>query len=143
MEVILFGTYNVRNGCNDGLELYLCGMSQVNFDLGLLQETNITDGFCTLDSAGFRIIVIDALICHRRGVTLFYKESSRFAVGAHQHYGPNTIIFQLVAGGKLWHVVGCFLTPHDDSTLENVIAEISQRNRGVEILVTGYFNTDL
>ena len=36
--LIRFGTYNIRNGRNGGLELALRGMSQANMDLGIFQE---------------------------------------------------------------------------------------------------------
>ena len=36
---IRFGTYNIRNGRNGGLESALRGMSQANMDLGIFQET--------------------------------------------------------------------------------------------------------
>ena len=41
---IKFGTYNIRNGSNGGLEAALRGMEQSNMDLGVMQETKITDG---------------------------------------------------------------------------------------------------
>ena len=39
---IKFGTYNIRNGRNGGLEAALRGMAQANIDLGVLQETKCT-----------------------------------------------------------------------------------------------------
>ena len=47
-----FGTYNIRNGRNGGLEAALRVMSQANMDLGILQETKLTDGLYTRGSAG-------------------------------------------------------------------------------------------
>ena len=44
VEVVHFGNYKIQNGCNGDLESESRGMSQANVDLGLLQETNITDG---------------------------------------------------------------------------------------------------
>ena len=41
---IRFGTYNICNGRKGGLEAALQGMSQANMDLGILQETKLTDG---------------------------------------------------------------------------------------------------
>ena len=49
---IRFGTYNIRNGRMGGLESALRGMSQANMDLGVLQETKITNGVYTRGSAG-------------------------------------------------------------------------------------------
>ena len=43
-RVICFGTYNICNGRNGGLESALRGMSQANIKLGVLQETNLTGG---------------------------------------------------------------------------------------------------
>ena len=50
---IIFGTYNISNGRNGGLEAALRGMSQANMDLGILQETKITNGVYTRGSAGY------------------------------------------------------------------------------------------
>ena len=41
------GTYNIYNGRNGGLELVLRGMSQANMDLGIFQETKVTDRIYT------------------------------------------------------------------------------------------------
>ena len=58
---IRFGTYNIRNGRNGGLESALRGMSQANMELGIFQETKCTDGIYTRDSAGYRVVATDAL----------------------------------------------------------------------------------
>ena len=68
MEVIRFGTYNIQNFRNGGLELALHGMAQANVNLGLLQENNITDGVYVQDSAGFPVVALDAKSRHHRGV---------------------------------------------------------------------------
>ena len=52
---IRFSTYNIRNGQKGGLEAALRGMSQANMDLGILQETKITDGVYTRGSAGYNV----------------------------------------------------------------------------------------
>ena len=53
---IRFGTYNICNGRRGGLESALRGMSQANMDLGILQETKITNGIYTRGSAGYTVI---------------------------------------------------------------------------------------
>ena len=40
-------------------------------DLGILQETKLTDGVYTRGSAGYNIIATEAPIQHRDGVALF------------------------------------------------------------------------
>ena len=71
LEVIRFGTYNIRNRCNVGLESELLRIAWVNVDLGLLQETKITDDVYTQESARFRVVALDTLSCYRGGVSLF------------------------------------------------------------------------
>ena len=57
---IRFGPYNIRNGRNGGLDLALRGMSQANMDLGIFQETKLTDGIYTRWSAGYIVVATDA-----------------------------------------------------------------------------------
>ena len=40
-------THNIRNGRNGGLEAALRAMAQANADLGVFQETKLTDGIFT------------------------------------------------------------------------------------------------
>ena len=53
---IKFGTYNIRNGRNGGLESAPWGMAQANIDLGVFQETKCTDRIYTCELAGYRVI---------------------------------------------------------------------------------------
>ena len=69
---IRFGTYNIRNGRNGGLEAALRGVSQANMDLGILQETKLTDGIYTRGSASYSVVATDAPSRHRGGVTIFH-----------------------------------------------------------------------
>ena len=68
---IRFGTYNIRNGRNGGLEAALRGMSQDNMDLRILQETKLANGVYTHGSAGYSVIATDAPSRHRSGVAIF------------------------------------------------------------------------
>ena len=69
---IRFVTYNIRNGRNGVLESVSRGMSQANMDLGISQETRITNGIYTRGSAGYNVIATGAPSRHHGGVTLFY-----------------------------------------------------------------------
>ena len=95
---IRFGTYNIRNGQNGGLEAALRGMSQANMDLGIPQETKLTDGIYTRGSAGYSIIATDAPSRHRGGVKLLYRSEPHFVVEAVEKFGPNVLGFQLATG---------------------------------------------
>ena len=67
---IKFGTYNIRNGRNGGLESALRGIAQTNIDLGVFQETKCTDGIYTRESAGYRVVATDAPSRHCGGVVI-------------------------------------------------------------------------
>ena len=79
---IIFGTYNIRNGRNGGLESALRGMAQANIDLGIFQETKCTDGIYTRESAGYRVVTTDAPSGHSGRVALFYRPSPLFEAEA-------------------------------------------------------------
>ena len=73
-------------------------MSQVNMDLGILQETKITNGVYTRGSAGYSAVASDAPSWHRGGVAVFYQTSPHFVVESVQKFGPKIVGFQLVTG---------------------------------------------
>ena len=75
-----FGTYNIRNGRNEGLEAALRGVSQTNMNLGILQETKLTDGIYTRGSAGYSVVATDAPSQHCGGVAIFHWPEPHFAV---------------------------------------------------------------
>ena len=95
---IRFGTYNICNGCNGGLEVALRGMSQANMDLGILQETKLTDGIYTRGSDRYSVVATDAPSRHRGGVAILHRPASHFAVEAVRKFRPNMIGFQLATG---------------------------------------------
>ena len=83
---IRFGTYNICNGRNGRLKAALRGMSQANMDLGILQETKLTDGIYTRRSAGYSLVATDAPSRHRGGVEIFHRPAPHFAVEAVQQF---------------------------------------------------------
>ena len=112
-------------------------------DLGILQETKLTNGVYTRGSARYSVITTDALSRHRGGVTIFYRSEPHFVVEAVEKFGPNVIGFQLAAGAQRWYIVGLYLAPDDTTTMERVSEAIRSRPRGAELPVAGDFNVDL
>ena len=108
---IRFGTYNICNGRNSGLDAALRGMSHANMDLCILRETKLTDGIYTHGSAGYSVVATDAPSRHRGDVAIFYRSAPNFAVEAVQKFGPNVIGFHLTTGARRWYIVGCYLAP--------------------------------
>ena len=112
-------------------------MAQANIDLGVFQETTCTDGIYTRESAGYRVVATDAPSRHRGGVELFYRPSSLFAVDVVREYGPNVLSFEVATGGRRWYIIGCYLAPDDDRTIERVVTALGDQPRGTALLVTG------
>ena len=96
--LIQFRAYNIRNGCNVGLESAFRGVSQVNLDLVILRETKLTGGVYTCRSDGYSVISTDATSRHRGGFSVFFLPSPCYAVEAIQQFGPNVAGFQLEMG---------------------------------------------
>ena len=114
---IRFGTYNICNGRNGRLEAKLRGMSQDNMGLGILQETELTNGIYTRGSDGYSVVATDAPSRHRGDVAIFYRPAPHFAVEAVRNFGPYVISFQLATGARRWYIVGCYLALDDTSTI--------------------------
>ena len=97
---IRFGTYNIHNGRNGGLELALREMSQSNTDLDIFQETKLTNVVYTRGSTEYSIVATDTPIRHRSRVAVFYRPSPRYAVETVQQFGPNIIGFHMATGER-------------------------------------------
>ena len=59
---IRFGTYNIRNGQNGGLESVLRGVGQENVDVGVFQDTKLTEGIYTRKSDRDKVVATPAPI---------------------------------------------------------------------------------
>ena len=140
---IRFGTYNIRNGRNRGLEYALRGMYQANMNLGVLQETKLKKCIYTRDSSSYKVVATDAPITHSVGVAIFYRTADHFSVEAFQVHGANVISFQLASGDRQWFIVGCYVPPDDASTTEDIVTAIEKRPRGAALLVVRNFIIDL
>ena len=57
-------------------------MAQANVDLGVFQETKLTDGIYTRWSSDYHVHATDAPSTHQGGVALIYRDSDLFQVEA-------------------------------------------------------------
>ena len=96
-------------------------MSQANMDMGIFQETKLTDGIYTRGLAGYSVVPTDALSRHRGGMAIFHWPAPHFAVEAVQQFRPNVIGFQLATGARRWYILGCHLAPNETLTIEMVV----------------------
>ena len=125
---IRFGTYNIRNGRNGGLESAIRGVSKANMDLGIFQEIKCTDGIYTHESAGYSVVATDVPSQHCGRVAVFYRPSPHFAVEVVRQFGPNVVGFHLATGARRWYIIGCYLVPDNTSTIESVV--VGRRTAG-------------
>ena len=95
-------------------------MGQSNVDVGVFQETKMTDNIYTRGSAGYKVVATLEPSLHSGGVALFYWDPPTFAVEAIFQFGANFIMCQMATGGRRWYIVGCYLAPGDDTTIQDV-----------------------
>ena len=69
-------------------------------DLGIFQETKITDGIYTRGSARYSVVAMDVPSQHCGGVSVFYRPAPHFAVEAVQQFRTNVVGFQLATGER-------------------------------------------
>ena len=64
-------------------------------------------------------------------------------VEAVERCGPNVMVFQVAMGERRWHIVGAYVAPEDEVTMETVIAAIGRKPPGADLMVAGDFNVDI
>ena len=87
--LIRFGT--ITSVTDVTVEAALREVSQANTDLGIFQETKLTDGIYTRGSARYSVVATDASSRHRDGVEIFQLPAPHFVVEEVQQFGPNVI----------------------------------------------------
>ena len=108
-------------------------MNTSNIDLGVVQETKVTNGFHTRILAGCHVFATDVPIRHIGGVEVSYRyDATHLQVKAMHQNGPNVLSFRVASGGRWWFIVGCYITPDGTAT-------IWQRPRGAALLVEEEF----
>ena len=115
---IHFGTYNIRNGQNGGLESALRVMSKANMDLGVFQETKITNSIYTHESSVYKVVAVEELSAHSGGIVIFYPSAEHLFVESFQYHGANVISFQLASGDRRWYIAGFYVAPDNTLTIE-------------------------
>jgi hypothetical protein len=118
---IVVASYNIRNGRNGGLESACWAMAAMGVDLGIFQETKITDGIYTRLSSGYSVVASNALSVHQGGIALFWRPNKSYEVKDWRVRGPNVLSFVIVTGGARFYAVGCYIPPKDLSTLATIV----------------------
>ena len=141
--VIHFGTYNIQNGRNRGLELVLRGMAQDNPDLGYSKRPRSQMVLTYVHRRDPASLQPTRCAGTAWGVAVLYMDSNHFQVKALQPHNPNMLSFQVSSVRRCWFIVGCYLSTNDAVTIEHIVAAIGQCPRGAEMLAERDFNTNL
>ena len=88
-------------------------------------------------------MAMESLSAHCGGIVIFYREAYHFSIKVLRLHGLNVVSFQMVTGRQCWHVVGCYISPIDASTIEVVAAAIRDKPYGAELLMSGDLNANL
>ena len=91
--IIRFGTYNIQNRRNSGIESALREMAQTNLELGVFQKTKVTDRLHMRNPQGYGFLAAHMPSRHCGGISIFYCNAPHFQVKAYQPHGPNVTSF--------------------------------------------------
>ena len=141
---ICLATWNIQNGRASRLEQALRAMDLMGVDVGFLQETKLTNGVYTRRSSGYNVFATEASSHSQGGVALFYRSSStHWQIESECAHGPNVISCFLVTGRKRIPLVGVYIPPNDQSTLEHVHRAFNRFPAGSKPLLLGDLNINL
>jgi hypothetical protein len=77
----------------------------MNIDIGILEETKITNDCYTNNCFGFEVIATEAESVFQGGIALVYRPSAYWTIETINRYNPNVISFELVTGKRRFSCV--------------------------------------
>ena len=134
---------NIHSGCVGGLEVTLRALWQGNARVGIIQETNITDGINTHYVAGYSVLEKEAESCHHGGIVVLWREEVGWQVEGMSNFGPNLVRFLLTLGERRWYFGGDYVLPNDVPTGHQVDQELTEKPPGIENILMGDLNSKL
>jgi hypothetical protein len=140
---IAVATWNIRNGCNGGLESASRAMEAMGVDLGVFLETKLTGGVYTRNSSGYSVVTSDAPSSHQGGIALFWRANKTYEIEDWRIRGPNVLSFVIETGSQRFYVVGCYMPPNDLRTLPQVEQALNECPKGHAPLLIGDLNVNL
>jgi hypothetical protein len=136
-------SYNIRSGCNGGLESALQAMKLMGVNFGILVETKVTKGVYTGWSSGYHVQATHVPGAWQGGISLFWRASDLYEVKEVELRGPNVLSFQLVLGATRYYIVGCYILPNNLTTLTHVKQAWMACPKGCLPIVLGDLNVNL
>ncbi len=135
--------YNIRNGCNGGLESTLRAMKQMGVDYGVLLETKLTEGVYTRWSSRYNVRSTHAPSKWQGGTSLFWRTSRTHEIEEVEMRGPNVLSFQLISGATRWYIMGCYIPPTNLTTSTHVDEAWQACPKGCHLILLGDLNVNL
>jgi hypothetical protein len=99
-ESIVVALWNIRNGCNGGLEFALRAMEAMDVNLGILMETKVTGRIYTRNLSGYSVVASNAPSAHQGGIAFFWWANKVYEVEDWCIRGPNVLSFVIVMGSQ-------------------------------------------
>ena len=96
-----------------GLESALLVLKQGNVDMGVQQETNITDGIHARQLVRYHVWETEAESRHWVGIELVWGGDARWQVEGIINFVPNVESFLLMLGLQRWYVVREYVYPNN------------------------------
>jgi hypothetical protein len=124
-------------GRQGNLESALRALDKMNIDIGILQETKITDD--KYKKKSFGIIATKAISAFQGGIAIAYRTSAWWSIESIRLYHPNVISFTLVTGKRRYSCLEAYIPPGD--TIDTVYEAIERSARNTPILL-GDLNAD-
>ena len=95
---IRIDTLKIRLGKAGGLEAALQDLRQGNVDVGVLQETKLTDGIHARQGEGYYVWATEAERRHQWRISVFWSEDAEWQMEGITNFGPNVASFLLMLG---------------------------------------------
>ena len=117
---IRLATLQIRSGRVGELEVELRALRQGNVDVGILQETKLTDRIHERQGEGYYVWATEAERRHRGRILVVWREDTSCKVEGIVNFGPNVESFLLTLGLRGWYVVGEYVPPHDAPAVHHI-----------------------
>ena len=121
----------------------LRAMAALGVDVGVFQETKVTNGIYARSGSGYSVFATDANSAWQGGVALFWREHDLFVVEEQQAWGPNVISWHMVTGRERFYCIGAYIPPTDLSALEYIDKAWKACPKHCKPMLMGDLNIDL
>ena len=116
--------YNMMSGRGNRLEMIMREMCSMRVDLGILTETKLDHDMLMYECNGYNIVCTKAHSAHQGGVALFYRSSHSisslpWSIEGIRTHGSNVVSGTIVSGSFRWTLIGCYIPPSEDCSLDN------------------------